>query len=131
MSTTFHLKLVTPEHVLFEGDVASMTIPTDTGEITILSNHVALVSTIASGVAVITYPNNTQEDIAISGGFLQIKGNNEVVVLAQMAERAADIDLKAIEEAKNRAEKVMKEQVRTSDAEYAETAAILNRELAR
>lgn len=131
MSHSFHLKLVTPDCILFEGEIISLTLPTDKGEITILPNHIALVSTIASGVAVMTHADGKQEDLAISGGVLQIKGQNQVVVLAQMAERAADLDMQAIEEAKDRAEKIMKEQVRESDTEYAETVAILNRELAR
>lgn len=131
MSKIFHLKLVTPEGVLFDGDVVSLTLPTETGEITVLANHVALVSAISSGVASIKLENGFEEDIAISGGFLQIKGLNEVVILAQMAERASELDVKTIQEAKERAEKAMKEQIRTSDEEYAETAAILNRELAR
>lgn len=131
MSKTFHLKLVTPEHILFEGDVASLTLPTDTGEITVLPNHVPLVSTIASGVASITLSDGFEEDVAISGGFLQIKGLNEVMILAQMAERAVELDIKTIEEAKARAEKAMQEQVRNSDEEYAEVASALNREFAR
>jgi F-type H+-transporting ATPase subunit epsilon len=131
MSKTFHLKLVTPDGALFEGDVASATLPTDSGEITILPNHVPLVSSISSGVASMHLEDGFQEDIAISGGFVQIKSLNQVIILAQMAERASELDLKTIEEAKARAERAMQEQVRTSDEEYAETAAVLNRELAR
>lgn len=131
MSKTFNLKLVTPEGALFEGQAASLTLPTETGEITVLPNHVPMVSAIASGAASITLEDGFEEDIAISGGFLQIKGLNEVVILAQMAERAAELDLKTIEEAKMRAETTVKEHIRTSDEEYAETVAILNRELAR
>lgn len=131
MSKSFHLKLVTPERVLFEGDVASLTIPTEAGEITILPNHVPLVSAISNGVASMTLADGTEDDLAISGGFLQIKGGNEVVVLAEMAQMAAELDLKAIEEAKAKAEAITKDQTRMSDEELAETAAILNRELAR
>jgi F-type H+-transporting ATPase subunit epsilon len=131
MSNTFHLKLVTPEKILFEGEVASLTLPTDAGEITVLPNHVPLVSSIASGAASITLEKGFEEDIAISGGFLQIKGQNHVIILAEMAERASELDLKTIEEAKERAEQAMEDQIRTSDTEYAETAASLNRELAR
>jgi F-type H+-transporting ATPase subunit epsilon len=131
MSKTFHIKIVTPESILFEGEVVSMTIPTDAGEITVLPNHIPIVSTISSGVAVITYEDGHDEDLAISGGFLQVKADHQVVVLAEMAERAINLDIQAIEEAKARAEKTMSEQVRASDEEYAETTAILNRELAR
>ena len=131
MSNTFHLKLVTPEKILFEGDVASLTLPTEAGEITVLPNHVPLVSSIASGAAAITLEKGFEEDIAISGGFLQIKEQNQVIILAEMAERASELDLKTIEEAKERAEHAMQDRIRTSDTEYAETAAILNRELAR
>jgi len=131
MSNSFHLKLVTPERILFEGDVRSATLPTEIGEITILPDHMPLVSSVANGVATLQLEKGVQEDIAISGGFIQIKHPNQVIILAQMAELASGLDLKIIEEAKARAEAAMKEKVRTSDEEFAETAAVLNRELAR
>ncbi len=53
------------------------------------------------------------------------------MVLADTAERAEEIDLKRAEEAKARAEKVMKERVRMDDSEYARVAAAIEKEMAR
>jgi F-type H+-transporting ATPase subunit epsilon len=122
-------ELVTPERVVFRTEVDQVTLPTKEGEITVLANHAALVAELVPGVAHLKR-GTAEEDIAVSGGFIQI-GENRVRVLADTAERGMDLDLSAIEQAKTRAEAVMKETVRSDDAAFAMAAASLERELAR
>ncbi len=126
-----HVKLVTPERVLFEEEALSITIPTETGELTILPNHAALVTNLQAGVAELRRPDGSVEDIALSNGTLQIAPGSQVTILAETAERGAELDLKAVDEAKARAEKVMKEGIHASEESFAEAAAMLERELAR
>jgi len=124
------LKLVTPEKVLFEQEVRSVSLPTTEGEITILPNHAPLVMMLKSGVATVTASDGVIDDIAISGGFIQV-GNNELTMMADMAERGEDLTMDVIKEAKERAKKAMEETRDIDDVAFAHAAAALERELAR
>ncbi|MBU2509191.1 MAG: ATP synthase F1 subunit epsilon [Patescibacteria group bacterium] len=128
MSLTF--ELVTPERVVFSQEIDQVTLPTRQGEITILPNHIPLVAALIPGVAHLK-KGQSEEDVAVSGGFIEISADNHVRVLADTAERGIELDLSIIEEAKARAEKVMQETVRTDDESFAAAAIALERELAR
>lgn len=123
-------ELVTPERLVFRESVESVTLPTAEGEITVLPQHADLVAALVPGVAHFV-KDGSEEDVAVSGGFIEITGGNRVRVLADTAERGFELDVTAIEAAKERAEKVMHEAVRSDDASYAAAAAALERELAR
>lgn len=126
-----HLKLVNPERVLFEEDALSFTVPTQTGEITILPHHAPIVSALADGVAELKRPDGSMEEIAISGGTLQVQEDGKLLVLADMAERGEDLDLQTIEKAKARAEALIKETSMADEEQYAEAVAYMSRELAK
>jgi F-type H+-transporting ATPase subunit epsilon len=123
-------ELITPERTVFRTEVDQVTLPTAQGEITILPNHIPLVATLVPGVAHLK-KGQAEEDVAVSGGFIQIQEGNRIRVLADTAERGAELDIAAIEQAKNRAEKVMQETVRADEASYMSATAALERELAR
>ena len=123
------LKIVTPERVLLEGEVESVSLPTQMGEITILPNHIPLVASLAPGELKII-ENGSSRHMAVTGGVLEIRGQNDIVILADAAETSEEIDIQRAEEARARARKVMAEQT-LSDEEYAATAAALEKSLAR
>ena len=125
-----HFELITPERMVYKEEVEQVTLPTTLGEITILSNHEPLVATLVPGVAKLKTKKG-EEDVAVSGGFIEVSEGNIIKVLADTAERGFELDLSSIEEAKQRAVKVMQEAVRSDDAAYAAAAAALERELAR
>jgi len=122
-------KIVTPEKVVFEKEVDQVTIPTEMGQITILPNHLAMVSIVRAGELMIKDGAN-QELMAIAGGFLEVK-KNEVLVLTESAVRAEEIDEVQAEEAKNRAQKLMAELKNKEDVEYTALASRIETELAR
>lgn len=124
-----HFELVTPERTVFKKTVDQLTLPTSMGEITILTNHLPMVATLVPGVARLK-TGGEEEEVAVSGGFIEIS-KESVRVLADTAERGEELDLSVIEEAKLRAEQVMKETVKTDDVSFAAAAAALERELAR
>ena len=129
MTTKLKLKIVTPERVLFESDVASVTCPTTLGEITILPNHIPLASSLVPGE--IRFRDSGEEKfLASGGGVVEVKATGEVVILADSAEAAHEIDVARAEQAKVRAQKIMSEKI-LSDEEYATTAASLEKSLAR
>lgn len=88
-----NLEIVTPEKKVLSDAVESVTIPTTSGEIGILTNHAPLISTLKSGILSFTRGGAT-EKMAVAGGFVEVSANN-VSVLADSAETAAEIDVEA------------------------------------
>lgn len=123
------LKIVTPEKILFEDTVSQISVSTVLGEITILPNHIPLVSQLASGEIVIKTEQGKEDLMAVSGGFIEVLPD-QVVILADTAERAEDIDEARAEEARQKAEEILKTKV--ADAEgFAMFTAKIEKELAR
>jgi F-type H+-transporting ATPase subunit epsilon len=71
-----------------------------------------------------------EQNIAVSGGFIEVRANNEVVALADAADHHYEIDVQKTEEAIKRAQTAMKE-TKMSAEEYAKVAASLNQSLTR
>jgi F-type H+-transporting ATPase subunit epsilon len=72
--------------------------------------------------------------MAVSGGFIEVQAlakSTRVIVLADSAERAEELSIQAIEEAKERAQKELEEKRNVDDVAAAGAAASLERELAR
>lgn len=123
-------EIVTPERHIMKASIKQATIPTTTGDITILPKHAPLVSSLRSGVLELIREDGEREVAFISGGFLEVL-SDKAVILADVAERADEIDEIKVEEARARAEKEMQE-IRTEDTEqFARISAQLERELAR
>ncbi len=120
-------KIVTPEKVIYENEISQVTVPTMSGEITILPNHIPLVSVLKAGELRIK-DKDGEHNLAVSGGFLEVRGNNEIVILADHAERVADIDIQKAEEARQRAEEQMKNIKNVQDVDYARLQAAIDRE---
>src|SRR4051812_27542304 len=108
MAKHLKLKIVTPERLVFEEEVDSVTIPTLEGEIGVLPGHVPLISAIKSG-DIVAKKNGEDIPMAVSGGFVEVRGDSEVVILADFAEHVADSSDEAIAKAKARAEELMKQ----------------------
>ena len=117
------LEIITPVKVLLKEEVDEITLNTVTGEISILPNHIDLVTKITPGEMTIKR-NNKTDLFAITGGFLEV-AENHVSILADYAIHAADIEISKVEEAKQRAEKAMKD--KTSEKEYQEIQTELRR----
>lgn len=122
-----NLKIVTPEGQAFEEDVDMVVVPSSAGELGILPHHAALMAKLVPGELKIKQGEKTQV-LAIGGGFLQI-ADNTLTIMTDLAVEEKDIDEKALEEAKKRAEQALEQTL--SDEEYAETLAVLERSLAQ
>ncbi|MDO8668195.1 MAG: F0F1 ATP synthase subunit epsilon [bacterium] len=123
-------EIVTPERVVLKEEIMQVTLPTRAGEITVLPNHIPLVSSLMPGVIHIKKKNGEEEIISISGGFLEVL-KDKVVILADTAERAEEIDLARAEEGRARAEE-LKKQARSGDqVNFTEVNAAIERSLAR
>jgi F-type H+-transporting ATPase subunit epsilon len=130
MNKFINFEIVTPERTIFKEDILEVTIPTAEGEITVLPRHSPLVSFLKPGVLSLKKKDSSVDVAFVAGGFLEVF-ENKVVVMADTAERAEDIDYVAVEEARARAEKNIKELRREDVKQFAEISAQLERELAK
>ena len=88
-----NLEIVTPEKSVFSDTVDSVSVPTVSGEIGILTNHAPLISGLKSGV--LSYSKNgATERMVVAGGFVEVS-DNKVSILADTAESVGDIDVEA------------------------------------
>jgi len=123
-------EIVTPERVVFKERVRQVTAPTKDGEITVLANHMPLVANLAPGVLELVKENKDKEIISVSGGFIEVL-RNKIVILADTAERAEEIDEKRAEEARARAEKSVKDLRHFDQERFTNINAQIAKELAR
>lgn len=110
MSKKLQLKIVTPEKLILEELVDSVTIPTTEGEITILPDHIPLVASIASG-DIVAKNDDEYIPMGVVGGFVETKKDGDlttVTILADFAEHIGDITEEEIEKAKAKAEELRK-----------------------
>ncbi len=128
--STLHFELTTPERNLLKEEIDSITIPTQMGEITVLPGHIPLVATLATGMMTVRRTSG-EEYIAVQGGFLEIQSGNKIIILADSADRAEEIDLEKVEAARERARQVLLEKRHIDDVSSAGATALLERELAR
>ena len=99
------LEIVTPERLAYSGTVDAVVLPGSEGELGVLPHHAPLVSMLGVGELRIRTGGDV-EVFAIVGGFLQVRPD-KVVVMAEMADLASDIDLEKAAEARRDAEKAL------------------------
>jgi F-type H+-transporting ATPase subunit epsilon len=123
-------ELVTPERVVLKETVLQVTIPTELGEITVLPNHIPLVAVLKPGVLEVRRADGSQEVVSVSGGFVEVL-HGKIVVLADTAERATELDEARIEEARTKAEALKTSASYQEAVDFADISARLEKELAR
>ena len=103
-------EILTGERLLFrQEEVDEVVAPGSVGELGVLPNHAAMVTTLQAGELRVM-SDGGEEPFFLSGGFLEVK-DNLVTILADTAERGDEIDLERAEEARRRAE----ERLRSED----------------
>jgi F-type H+-transporting ATPase subunit epsilon len=122
------LEIVTPEKIIYSGDVDQITVETVDGRIAILPHHVNLFTKIKPGELHMKIADKEQF-LAVTGGFLEVS-NNKVTVLADYAVHSEEIDVEKAVAAQKRAEELLKKKEgQLSDREYAELQGALGRAL--
>ncbi len=106
MTMTVHVDIVSAEAEIFSGSAEMVVAPAVQGEVGILPRHSQYISQLSEGAVRLKINDNQEESFYISGGLLEVQPH-KVTVLSDTALRAQDIDEKAAEEAKQRAEKLL------------------------
>jgi len=118
-----HLKIITPKKVVLEEEVRSVTVPTASGEITVLPKHEKLFSIITEGI--IKIKKGEDEDyLSIGAGYLETDGK-ELNILVSRAYGQSEIDEEMINKAQNEAKKILSQPA--SEQERSEAIAMMRR----
>ena len=125
--SSIRLDIVTAEGVVYSEDVDVVVAPGVEGQLGILPHHAPLMTTLQAGELRVR-KGEEEFFLAISGGFLEVRPDR-VIVLADAAERAGEIDIARAEEAKRRAEEQLSHRAPRVDTAQAEVA--LRRSLVR
>lgn len=119
----FKLRIVTPKKVVRELEIESLTVPSITGELTILHNHVPLMTLLKEGLCKIRV-DKKEEDLAIGGGYLEITGK-EVNLLVSVAYGHDELDEKLVRQAQDKAQTILS--TAKTDEERQEAMALFRR----
>ncbi|NDJ54284.1 MAG: ATP synthase F1 subunit epsilon [Chloroflexi bacterium] len=118
-------QIITQEREVFDEDVDIVLAPAVQGQVAILPQHAPLVTALAFG-EVLVRQGEKETAFAVGGGVLQVTPS-KVIVLADSADQAQEIDVEAAEEARRRAEELMREGAPADPEEYASLQAAMLR----
>ena len=133
MSKKLQLKIVTPERLILEEQVDSVTVPTTEGEITILADHIPIVTGLLSG-DIVAISDGEHIPMAVTGGFVEVNKKDNmttVAILADFAEHVAEISEAEITKAKARAEELRKQAENNEIVDFEHFESELERSLNR
>ena len=100
--------IVTPERLLISQEADMVVLPGAAGQMGVMAGHVPLLTTLAAGEIVLFRNNEEEEILAVSGGLAEVRPD-QVTILADVAERAEEIDETRAEQARQRAERSLAE----------------------
>ena len=126
--TPFHLKIVTPDGLIFDGEAEELIVRTTGGDVAILARHINYVAALGMGRAVVI-SNGNRRTAACIGGMLSVV-NGEVTLVPTTFEWSDKIDIDRAEASYQRAEKILHDSGAT-DTEIALAEARLHRALVR
>lgn len=127
MANTIRLEIVTPDRQVLNADVEYVGAPGIEGEFGVLNDHIPFLS--ALGIGSLYFKQEQRRHyVFVSGGFAEVTPE-KVTVLAEIAEKAEDIDISRARKARERAEQRM--QQAKDNIEYARAKAALLRAMNR
>jgi F-type H+-transporting ATPase subunit epsilon len=94
---TFHFELVSPERLIFSGEVEQVDVPGAEGEFGVLAGHAPLVATLKPGMLRVYGASGAPQRIVVKGGFAEV-GPTGLIVLAEQAVPAEEYDPAMVDE---------------------------------
>lgn len=120
MADLFRLRVITPDRVFYDGDASMVELTTTEGNIGVYANHIPATAIVAPGILRIHEEGGVKK-AALMAGFIEIL-QDQITVMAEVAEWPEDIDVKRAEEARFRAERRLKDRYPGTDVMRAELA---------
>ena len=128
MAMTLHVDIVSTNKEIFSGPATLVTAMGELGELGILPRHSQLLTRLKPGPVRLRMQSGEELVFYVSGGLMEVQPH-VVTILADTAERAADLDEAAVLEAKRYAEQLMAD--KRSEYEYARAEAELAQAIAQ
>ena len=94
---TFHFDLVSPEKLLFSGEVDQVDVPGSEGDFGVLAGHAPIVSALRPGIMIVHVGGQAQRMIVL-GGFAEVSADGKLTVLADLADSVEDFDRAVLSE---------------------------------
>ena len=88
---TFKFELVSPERILFSGDVISVIVPSVEGEMTVLAGHAPLVATLKAGIVFVQTTDSNGKEFFVNGGLVEVN-QASTTILAEQGRFIEDVD---------------------------------------
>ena len=110
----FQLSIVTPEKVVFEGQVVSLLVPGMEGYLGVLSNHAPLITALQPGRIEFQDDQDKIQIFSVSGGFVEVSGNR-ATLLADTAEHCEEIDIDRAQTALQKALKALQDKEKAGE----------------
>ncbi|GEO73804.1 ATP synthase epsilon chain [Levilactobacillus namurensis] len=114
-SSVLSVSIVTPDGRVYEHESTFLVVTTKLGQLGIMPNHVPVITSLEVDEVRIKH-DDTEDKVAVNGGFLEFS-NNTATIVADSAERQDDIDVARAENARQRAEKTIKQAQAAHDAD--------------
>ena len=127
--STFPLKIVTPDGLLFDGEAEKLIVRTTVGDMAVLAKHIDCVAALGMGMATVVAANGERKTAACIGGMLSVSGG-DVNLVPTTFEWAESIDAARALASQERAEKVLRDH-NASSTDIALAEARLHRALVR
>jgi len=125
-----HVRVISPDRVVFEGEAASLQFPGGDGLYGILPRHAPLITTVEPGVLRLVDDRGEETRLAIARGFVSVK-DDRIEFAVDAGEPAEEIDVERARAAAERARERMRGKVHTSEVEDMRTEYALRRAIAR
>lgn len=125
--TRLHVTIVTGDKAVYDDLADRVIVPAADGQISVLRHHAPLLAALEPGELIVRTDDH-QESYAIGGGFIEVR-DDQVIVLADTAERAEEIDVARAESARQRAQMLLR--MYRNRPEFAAAVQALGRSRAR
>lgn len=117
--------IVSQDREVFSGDVDLVLLPGAEGYMGILPHHTPVITVIQYGIISVK-TNNQEQHFTVAGGIAEVQPD-QVTILADAAENVAEIDIQRAQDARNRAEEILKKGVGPDTDTYLKIQAALRR----
>lgn len=88
----YHLQVLTPEQIIFDGEVIALIAPGEQGYLGVLTNHAPLITSLKSGALIITDKDNQKSYYHVSTGFLEVS-HNKASIIVETVESIAPVEV--------------------------------------
>jgi len=93
---TFNFELVSPERILFSGEIISVIVPSTEGEMTVLAGHAPLVATLKAGIVFVQTTDQNGKEFFVNGGLVEVN-QASTTILAEQGRFIEDVDVAVLD----------------------------------